>query len=328
MKLSMRAIKSAVIVLGLVLPMMASAISLPPRFYLKTLIGGEFIPILRIDTTGNVNPLDPGYLVDSDAEIDAEIVFAGYAKSFTAFGRAASMAYLQPMGEMSLETFGPPNAKSTASGFGDPFFEFNINLIGPDPQVLLSDLFRYQPGFSLDMIIDVSLPLGEYDEGEAINIGMNRYWGRLGFPLTLQLGEIWAPSQRATFELLPTVIWMGDNDGYGASGDQTQEVDTGYSLAGHLTFDVADNIWVSLDATYLKMGDSEVEGVTSDGSEFTSIGVTIGMQLTRNLFASIGYESTIDDEEPGDVQLSTFSASLTFFWADILEGLYRRGVIE
>ena len=150
----------------------------------------------------------------------------------------------------------------------------------------------------------------------------------MGFPLTLQLGEIWAPSQRATFELLPTVIWMGDNDGYGASGDQTQEVDTGYSLAGHLTFDVADNIWVSLDATYLKMGDSEVEGVTSDGSEFTSIGVTIGMQLTRNLFASIGYESTIDDEEPGDVQLSTFSASLTFFWADILEGLYRRGVIE
>jgi hypothetical protein len=306
---------------------LSQALSLPPRFYHKTLIGANFLPIFKMSVTGNVNPLDPGYSVTSAADIEADLVFAGYAQSIELFGRSAVVAYLQPMGDMSIESTNGtvPVIDASASGFGDPFFELNINLIGPEPQYLLSNAMRYKPKFSLDLILDLSVPLGEYDEGEVLNMGMNRFWGRVGFPMIWQIGDVWAPGHRTSFELLPALIWMGDNDDYGPTGDMTQETDLGYSVAAHLTKDINDTIWVSLDYTYMQLGDTEVGPVDSDGQDFSSIGVTIGTQLTRHLFISAGYDSTINDDGDDDVQMSTFSLNATFFWAPILDGLHRIG---
>jgi len=47
--------------------------------------------------------------------------------------------------------------------FGDPMLEVNINIIGPKAQMNLVDLMRYEPGFSLDLMMDIAFPVGEYD---------------------------------------------------------------------------------------------------------------------------------------------------------------------
>jgi hypothetical protein len=303
----------------------ASAVSLPPRFYHKTLVGTNFVPILGLSVDGNVNPLDPSYTINSDADVDANLVMAGYSRNFSLFGKTAQLAYLQPMGDMSLRSkSGSENPiDSSANGFGDPFFEFNINLLGPEPQRTLPDALRYNPGFSMDLLVDLSVPLGEYNKGEAINMGMNRYWGRIGLPMIYQIGDVWAPGHRTSLEVIPTVILYGDNDDYGPNGEFTQSTDPGYSIAAHLTHDLNDDIWVSLDYTYLQLGDSEVGPIKSDGADFSSIGATIGTQLTRNMVATLGYQSTLDDDSPGDVRMSTFSLSFIFFWAPLLDGLHR-----
>jgi hypothetical protein len=54
-------------------------------------------------------------------------------------------------------------ASQSASGFGDPMLEFNINLIGPPAQKNIPDVLRYEPGFSVDLLADLALPIGEYD---------------------------------------------------------------------------------------------------------------------------------------------------------------------
>ena len=62
----------------------------------------------------------------------------------------------------SITPTGEPVAQSV-SGFGDPTVEFNLNLIGPKAQKSIPDALRYEPGFSLDVIADLAIPIGEYD---------------------------------------------------------------------------------------------------------------------------------------------------------------------
>jgi len=311
----------------LAIPLTTNAVSLPPRFFHKTLIGINAVPILGLNIDGNVNPLDPSYTINKNANIDADIVLAGYARNFVLLGRSSQLAYMQPMGDISIRSsYGSTvQVDSSANGFGDPFFEFTINLIGPGPQRVLPESIRYSPGFSLDFLADLSVPIGEYNKGEAINMGMNRFWGRLGFPMIYQIGDVWAPGHRTSLEVIPAIILYGDNDDYGPSGNMTQSTDPGFSIAAHLTHDLSDKVWASLDYTYIQLGDSEVGPIETDGESFSSIGATIGTELTRNLMLDIGYQSTINDSDPGDIQMSTFSFSLTYYWASLLDGLHRVG---
>jgi hypothetical protein len=194
----------------------------------------------------------------------------------------------------------------------------------------LADALRYEPGLSIDLILDLSVPLGEYDKDQLVNMGQNRYRGRIGMPVIYQIGDIWAPSHRTTVEIVPAVMIFGDNDQYGSDGD-TLSTDPCYTVGAHLAHDFSNEIWVSLDASYYNFGDSEFHGANAsekDGKDFTSVGAAIGTNLTRNLQFTLGYHSTMNDGGKKDVELSTFSASLVYYWADQLDGLERRKEAE
>ena len=92
-------------------------------------------------------------------------------------------------------------------------FEFDVNLIGPPAQKNLVDALRYEPGFSLDVIADLAVPVGEYDNSRSLNLGQNRWYGRVGAPIVWQLGP-WVPGRRTTLELLPAVWFFGTNDDF------------------------------------------------------------------------------------------------------------------
>ena len=82
--------------------------------------------------------------------------------------------------------------KQSAAGFGDPMFEFNLNLVGPKAQKNIPDVLRYQPGFTIDLLADLAVPIGEYDNSQSLNIGQNRWYGRIGAPILFQLGVVGA----------------------------------------------------------------------------------------------------------------------------------------
>jgi hypothetical protein len=66
------------------------------------------------------------------------------------------------------------------------------------------DALRFEPGFSLDLLADLAFPIGEYDSSKSVNLGQNRWYGRLGFPIVWQLGPC-VPGKRTTLEFLPAV---------------------------------------------------------------------------------------------------------------------------
>lgn len=314
-----RVARASTLALGVLASFTASA-QVPARFYWKTLSGANAVPLIVNSMSGNTNPFDPTHFVNPGSRIDGTLALAGYAHTFTLFDRSAMAAVIVPMGRLSGEVtiLGRPVA-SSARGFGDPTVELDMNLVGPKSQKDLVDVLRYEPGFSLDAIIDLALPIGEYDADQPLNLGQNRWYGRIGFPIVWQLGS-WVPGRRTTLELLPAVWLFGTNDDF--SG-HTMKTDPLFQVDAHLTHDLTSHAWASLDGAWYTGGKASIDGVDGEKLDNLAAGITLGYQVTDNLSLTFGYKSTFNDEAPGDLTMDGFMVSLVTGWHSVIEGAKR-----
>jgi hypothetical protein len=248
------------------------------------------------------------------------VALAGYARTFSLFDRAAMAAVLLPMGRISGDvTVAGRTFNQSANGFGDPMIEFNINVLGPPAQKNIPDVLRYEPGFSIDLLADLALPIGQYDSDQPLNIGQNRWYGRLGMPIIWQLGP-WVPGRRTTLEFLPAVWLFGDNDNYVG---QTLKTDPLFQLDAHLTRDLTEHFWGAIDGAWYYGGKSSINGVAGKELNNLGFGLTLGYTINDNLNLTIGYKSTVNDSAPGDLRMDSFMVTLVFGWHPLIEGSRR-----
>jgi len=138
----LRFVVASMVAMGALCPQQALA-QMPPRFYWKTLSDANAVPLMVDSLTGNTNPFDPAHIVTPGGKFDATLALAGYARTFTLFDRSALGAVIVPMGRVGGEvTVGGRAFQQTASGFGDPMAEFDINVIGPRALKNIPDLLR------------------------------------------------------------------------------------------------------------------------------------------------------------------------------------------
>lgn len=292
----------------------------PGRFYLKSLDGASGLPVIVNSISGNTNPFDLSHNVTAGANFDATMAMVGYAQTFSLFDRSAMAAVILPMGRISGDVVvGGKTFNQRASGFGDPMLEFDINLIGPPSQKNIPDAMRYEPGFSLDLLADLALPIGEYDNTKQLNIGQNRWYGRLGMPVTIQLGP-WVPGRRTTLEFLPAVWIFGDNTDYVG---QTMKTDPMYQLDAHLTRDFTEHAWGAVDASWYSGGQATINGVKGSKLNNLGVGLTLGYTVNDNLNLTVGYKSTVNDKATGDLSMDSFMVTLVFGWHPLIEGSKR-----
>lgn len=297
-----------------------SLAQVPARFYWKTLSGATAVPLIFESISGNTNPFDSAHTVTAGADFDATLAIVGYARTFSLFDRAAMAAVLMPMGRVSGDvTVNGRSVNQSAEGFGDPMLEFNINIFGPPAQKSIPDAVRYEPGFSLDLLVDLALPIGEYDDDQSLNVGQNRWYGRLGMPIIWQFGS-WVPGRRTTLEFLPAVWFFGDNDDYVG---KTMETDPLFQLDAHLTRDLTERFWGSLDAAMYSGGEATVDDVPGEELSNFGMGLTLGYAVNDNLNLTFSYKSTLDDDAPDDLRMDMFMVTLVYGWHPIIEGSRR-----
>jgi hypothetical protein len=310
---------ASVVALGALVPAPASA-QVPARFYWKSLSGANAVPLIFNSISGNTNPFDPSHQVTPGGNVDATLALFGYGHTFSLGGRAALIAVLEPMGHLSGEvTAGGRTVSETARGFGDPMLELDVNLIGKPAQKNLADPLRYEPGFSVDLIGDLAVPIGEYDNTRSLNLSQNRWYGRLGAPIIWQIGP-WVPGRRTTLELLPAVWFFGTNDDFVG---KTLSTDPMFQVDAHLTRDFTERIWGSLDGVWYTGGKATIDGVEGEKLDNLGIGLTLGYQINDNLALTVGYKSTINDKAPGDIQMDGFMVSLVAGWHPLVEAAKR-----
>lgn len=292
----------------------------PAHFYWKTLSGANGVPLIVESISGNTNPFDPSHNVNPGAYVNATMAMAGYAKFLPLFDRAAMISVIFPMGHISSEVISAGlTSKKTAKGFGDPMLEFNINIIGPKAQMSLPDLIRYEPGFSLDLIVDIAFPIGEYNDTVALNLGQNRWYGRIGAPIVWQIGP-WVPGRRTTLEFLPAVWLFGDNTDYVG---KTMKTDPIFQLDAHFSRELTHNFWASLDGVWYNGGQATVD--TTQGTKLNNIGlgITLGYQINENINLTFGYKSTINDDAPDALRMDGFMVTFVYGWHPLIEGVKR-----
>ena len=316
----LRGIGLTLLAMSIFCPLTAMS-QVPPRFYWKSLSGGNAVPLIVTSMTGNTNPFDASHLVTPGAEFEGTLALAGYAHTFSLFERSAMAAVLIPMGRLSGDVTTPEGraASQSVSGFGDPTVEFNINLIGPKAQKTIPDALRYEPGFSLDVLADLAIPIGEYDSSQPLNVGQNRWYGRIGFPIVWQLGA-WVPGRRTTLEFLPAVWLFGDNTDFVG---ETMGTDPLYQIDAHLTRDFTAHLWGSLDAAWYNGAKATIGGVEGEELDNYGFGLTLGYQINDNLGLTFSYKSTASDQAPDDLQMDVFMISLVSGWHPIIEGSKR-----
>jgi hypothetical protein len=313
---------AAVAALTFLLPAVAHAQGDGARFHWKGLSGTNVVPVVYTTVSGNTNPFDPSHTVVANGSFDATLALAGYVKALDLFGRSASVAFLVPMGNLSGEVVvDGKTAVQSAGGFGDPMVQFGLTLIGPKAMKSLPDVLRYEPRLSIDVIGSLSAPLGEYHNDQPLNIGQNRWYGRVGAAVVWQLGS-WAPERRTTLEFVPAVWFFSDNTDYVGKTMSTEPL---VQLEAHLTRNFTKSLWGAFDAVWYTGGKATIDGVPGATLNNAGVGFTFGYQLNDNAQLTFGYASTINDAAPSDLRLNQFRVSLTYGWHPLVEGVKRLG---
>jgi len=291
-----------------------------PRFYWKGLNGTNAVSVIGSSIGGNANPLDPSYNVIAGSTFEATISSPGYARMLPVFKRSAMLLVALPMGRISSDlTLSALNQNTTARGFGDPLIQFGINVIGQKAIMNIPDMLRYKPGFSVDLISSLAIPIGEYDNESPINIGQNRWYGRVGAPIVWQIGQ-WIPGKRTTFEFVPAVWFFSDNNDFVGKKMETKPM---YQLEAHLTRDFMERCWGSFDIISMSGATATIDGVEGNALNNLGMGLTLGYQLNDNMQLSGSYSSTVNDKGDEDLNMDGFRITLIYGWHELIEGMAR-----
>ncbi len=290
------------------------------RFYWKGLMGTNAIPVIGSTMGGNANPLDKSNNVIPGANFESTTSMVGYAKMLPFGKRAGMVSLIVPMGRLSGDvSLDGIDFSATARGFGDPMLQAGINVIGPKAIMNIPDMLRYKPGFSVDIIGSLAIPIGEYDNTSPINIGQNRWYGRIGTPVVWQLGQ-WIPGKRTTIELLPAMWFFTDNTDFMGKTMSTKPM---YQIEAHLTRDFMERVWGSLNLVSYSGGKATIDGVEGSALNNLGVGGTIGYEVNQNMQFNISYTSTINDSAAEDLKMDGFRITLLYGWHPLVEGMHR-----
>ncbi|HOW25047.1 MAG TPA: transporter [Bacteroidales bacterium] len=290
------------------------------RFYWKGFMGTNAVPVIVNSMGGNANPMDPSNTVIPGSEFSAAMSMAGYARMLPIGKRSALISVLVPMGRISgVASLDGIDFSATSRGFGDPMVQFSINVIGPKAIMNIPDILRYKPGFSLDILGSLAVPIGQYDNTIPINIGQNRWYGRIGIPIVWQIGQ-WIPGKRTTFEFLPAVWFFTDNKDFVG---KTMSTKPKYQLEAHLTRDFMERMWGSFDVISYLGGKSTVDGVEGDALSNLGLGGTLGYQINENMQLTLSYNTTVNDNDAEDLKMDGFRITFLYGWHKLIEGMHR-----
>lgn len=318
----------SLLVIILVLPALALAQGDGPRVYWHGLAGTNIVSFWYVNMSGNANPLDPSHVVRPNASIDANLAIAGYSKMLPLFGRSATASIMMPVGNLNANVGGIPTSQQQgARGFGNPLLQLSTNLIGAPAMMNIPDMLRYEPTFTLDLLMSLALPFGTYDSSQVVNVSQNRWYGRVGLPMMKTFGP-WVPGKRTTLEVLPAGWFFANNNDYAG---QTLKTDPMLQLEAHLTRDLTETLWVSADVAWLHGATPTFQGAslasgfpspTGKGLDNVGAGFTVGFQASDNLMISASYNATVNGGSQ-DLKLDQFRLMLNYGWHPLVEGMKR-----
>jgi hypothetical protein len=253
----------------------------------------NFVGLGTAYTFGDIN-FDPVLQIE-DSEVDTLATALVYIRTFDMFGKSARVDFTLPYGAGEWQGLlnGKPDSVSRR-GLGDARLRMSVNLYGA-PALRAKKFAQYRVANPVTTIVGaavaVTMPTGQYDRDQLINIGQNRWVVRP------QLGVLHQRNQWQ-FELTGSVFLYGDNNNF-FQGTR-REQDPLWFLQGHVVYTFKPGLWSSFSGGYGYGSRSTVSGLPkSDDSRLRywklSLGIPINSRQGLNVSLAVGRTNTASD---------------------------------
>jgi hypothetical protein len=292
-----------VVVLVVVLaPVHVLAQELSPRAYWPAPVGTKVLVTGYSHSSGDVllNPTIPIYGVDSRIST----AFLGYLQTISLAGRNANLLLEAPYSwGVTRGLLGDTQARKEFAGLNDLAATLSVNLLGA-PAMSREDFqqLRAEPRPILGISFKLVPPTGYYHSDRFINVGSNRWAGRL------QLGAIFPLRPRWLLELDAGAWLFGDDEDY-AGGRREQ--DPIYAFEAHLVHRFRPGLWVSFDANYFTGGQQTIGGEKrEDLQKNVRLGATMAVPFGGRHAVKFGFSTSARTRFGSDSEQLLVSYSL------------------
>jgi len=268
-----------------------------PRAYELQPAGSRALNVYGMFGRGNTS-FDPGAVVPGTAEVYENGSIIEYSHGFALAGNAGSLLVSLPVGNVRRSvSVGGVVQSDASSGIGDLQITGAFGLLG-SPALEEKDYEAYRPHLALSALTRVYVPTGAYDRTSAVNVGQNRWALQLGVSSAYYLGDSFLDSSLTSFELIPSVIWYGDNNEPTSGNHSSQAPLT--QLEGHVTRNLNQSFWLSLDALFISGGETTTNGVSDQNRQRSlALGATASVALADTVSVSLSYTDVVSKDSSG-----------------------------
>ena len=168
--------------------------------------------------------------------------------------------YVYAQGKMAFDPalrIADADFKSKCRGIGICAVRFSVNVFG-SPALTAKQFPDYKQDFIVGVSLQVSAPLGQYDDTELLNLGNHRW----SFRPELGFSKAWASW---TLEVAPsvTLFTVNSNFFYGQRFEQAPL----YLVRTSLMHNFNSGAWISLDGIYFRGARTTVDGAKGDNEQ-------------------------------------------------------------
>ena len=282
----------------------ATAQEAEPRSYSNAPVGLNFLIAGYVYAQGKIafNPSLP----IADARFQSHTEALAYVRALDIAGQSAKFDVIFPHSSFSAHApvAGVPHEREM-SGLGDPRFRLSVNLFGA-PALSAREFSNYRQDLIIGASLQVSAPLGQYDDSKLLNLGNNRW----SFRPELGFSKAWGPW---TVEILPSVTFFTDNpDFYNGRSFAQAPV---YLARGHVIYNFDSGVWLSLDGTWLAGGRTTVNGVRGDNEQMnTRAGLSLAIPVNRQ--SSIKFNASTGISTRTGSEFSAVGIAWQYRWGE------------
>ena len=178
--------------------------------------------------------------------------------------------------------------RASTNGVSDVGFLFQMNIFG-GPALTREEFRFFVPQTFSSFHLLVTTPLGTYEPTSPINPSANRWMisPTINFSYTPDQGRSW-------IETYVAGRFFGNNNNFLVNGAQTLSQKPLLRLEEHVSRNLTDALWLSIDAYYNLGGETYIDGLEQDNMANTvRLGAGMGLRLWQGADFVVNYERVV-----------------------------------
>jgi hypothetical protein len=198
--------------------------------------------------------------------------------------------------------------QASTNGLSDVGFLWQMNIFG-GPALTREQFQSFIPQTFSSFHLYVGTPIGTYNATSPINPSANRW------TISPTVNYSYTPDQGRTWlETYVTALLFADNGNFRVGGAQTLSQNPIFRLEEHVSHNLTDALWLSVDAYYNVGGETSIDGTGQDNMANTlRIGAGMGLRLWRGADLGLNYERVVA-KPSGELDAQAIRLTIRQLW--------------